>query len=770
MAANLGVLTLDLVAKTGGFTGPLDKAGRQAKKTSDEISKYGKAMGAAIGAGAVAAAAGVALIVNRQRELIDQQAKAAQMLDTTYSSLTVLGRAGELAGVGMEKIETASRQLNLNLGRAVQGSDSQVKAFERLGLKAQEIYDLPLDQRIAKINQALRDNVQASERAAVAAEIYGAKNAKALQQLDPDTIAEANRQAEIFGIKLSEVDAAKVEMANDALSTFGLAGDGIAKQLTVELAPILKVIGERFLKSAEEAGGLGTVVKDSAQKAVNALAFLIDAGDGVKRVFELVSDSIIVGFSKAASFVANNAASILNVVSYLPGVDYSDTVASLRQFAVEANGVATEAMNNIDDTLNRPLAGEAFKQFYKDAQAAAEEAAKSVVKLRNETKNTGDASTGASSKLQKSARDTRDAVAEQISALERAAKIWGMSANEVQIYDLRLKGANETQLAYAQSLLDTVDGLEKQKEAQEAYKNLVADLRTDEERLTDQLRQRLSIIEAIDSISNADRKKQTGRAIDAAFSQAPTFGGSDASIVGPAGEFMKLNEAQKQLDDWYKTQLEMLGQFRQERADLTAEWDEQELELKRQHEEALANIEKNRQLVALSAAESTFGSLADMAKTFAGEQSALYKTMFIAEKAAAIARATLAIQEGIALAAANPFPANLAAMATVAAATAGIVGNIAAIGMAHDGIDSVPKTGTWILEKGERVTTAETSAKLDATLAQVQAGISGGGTSGPTYNIAINQPNVTNAKEARQSGASVARDLMRAIQMTGRYT
>lgn len=181
----------------------------------------------------------------------------------------------------------------------------------------------------------------------------------------------------------------------------------------------------------------------------------------------MVSDSIIVGFSKAASFVANNAASILNVVSYLPGIDYSDTVASLRQFAVEANGVATEAMNNIDETLSRPLAGEAFKQFYKDAQAAAEEAAKSVVKLRNETKNTGDASTGASSKLQKSARDTRDAVAEQISALERAAKIWGMSADEVQIYDLRLKGANETQLAYAKSLLDTVAGLEKQKKLQE---------------------------------------------------------------------------------------------------------------------------------------------------------------------------------------------------------------------------------------------------------------------------------------------------------------
>src|SRR5690606_9954793 len=204
MAAYLGTLTLDLVAKIGGFTGPLDKAGRAAKKTSADMAKYGKAIGVAIGAGAVAAASGIALIVNRQRDLIDQQAKAAQMLDTTYASLSNLARAGELGGVGMEKIEAASRQLNLNLGRAIQGTEAQVAAFDRLGLSAQDIFDLPLDQRIAKINQALRDNVQASERAAVAADIYGAKNAKALQQLDPGTIADAARQVEIFGLNLSD--------------------------------------------------------------------------------------------------------------------------------------------------------------------------------------------------------------------------------------------------------------------------------------------------------------------------------------------------------------------------------------------------------------------------------------------------------------------------------------------------------------------------------------------------------------------------------------
>jgi hypothetical protein len=41
--------------------------------------------------------------------------------------------------------------------------------------------------------------------------------------------------------------------------------------------------------------------------------------------------------------------------------------------------------------------------------------------------------------------------------------------------------------------------------------------------------------------------------------------------------------------------------------------------------------------------------------------------------------------------------------------------------MAHDGIDSVPQTGTWLLQKGERVTTAQTSAKLDKTLNNISS-------------------------------------------------
>ena len=92
--------------------------------------------------------------------------------------------------------------------------------------------------------------------------------------------------------------------------------------------------------------------------------------------------------------------------------------------------------------------------------------------------------------------------------------------------------------------------------------------------------------------------------------------------------------------------------------------------------EILASQEQKRlalQSQALNSYGSLFGSLADLSKQFAGEQSGIYKAMFVASKAFAIADAILKIQQGIANAAALPYPANIGAMASVAAATGSII-------------------------------------------------------------------------------------------------
>jgi hypothetical protein len=96
-------------------------------------------------------------------------------------------------------------------------------------------------------------------------------------------------------------------------------------------------------------------------------------------------------------------------------------------------------------------------------------------------------------------------------------------------------------------------------------------------------------------------------------------------------------------------------------------------------------LETMRNQQTVNASESLFSSLADIAKASAGEQSGIYKTLFAASKAFAIADAIIKIQQGIAAAAATPWPANIAAMASVAAATASIVSNIQATTMTFAG-------------------------------------------------------------------------------------
>ncbi|VVQ20730.1 hypothetical protein PS934_05031 [Pseudomonas fluorescens] len=85
----------------------------------------------------------------------------------------------------------------------------------------------------------------------------------------------------------------------------------------------------------------------------------------------------------------------------------------------------------------------------------------------------------------------------------------------------------------------------------------------------------------------------------------------------------------------------------------------------------------------------------------------------------------------------GPVVAPGAAIAATAAAGVMMVAVGSALdGQAHDGIDYVPADGTWNLKKGERVTTAETSAKLDRTLERVSQGRSNNApSSAPVVNL-----------------------------------
>lgn len=162
----------------------------------------------------------------------------------------------------------------------------------------------------------------------------------------------------------------------------------------------------------------------------------------------------------------------------------------------------------------------------------------------------------------------------------------------------------------------------------------------------------------------------------------------------------------------YQNRLDVITAAEQAELDISISYQQAKFDAQREHENAMAQLQ-------IGQAEATASSLSSITKTMFGEQSKIHRASFIAEKILATSRAVMNIQVAMSSAAASlPFPANLGAMLTVASNVAGIVSNIASLkpppvqGQAHDGLDYVPKEGTWMLDEGERVVKPADNRKL----------------------------------------------------------
>ncbi|TYB83938.1 hypothetical protein [Oceaniovalibus sp. ACAM 378] len=218
-----------------------------------------KKMMAGVGV-AIAGAFSVNAIKNSMAT-IDAQAKLAKSLGTTTTSMQVLARAGDLAGVSMQSIEQGTKDLYRRLSEAATGGGPAADALKRLGLSARDLLKLPLDQRLGTINQALKDFIPEAQRASVAGKLFGEEGSIALARLDPATIAQATEELKSFGFAISETDASKIEAANDSISKLGLIAQGLISQITVAIAPALNAMAQGFANVMREGGTLRTVIQ-----------------------------------------------------------------------------------------------------------------------------------------------------------------------------------------------------------------------------------------------------------------------------------------------------------------------------------------------------------------------------------------------------------------------------------------------------------------------------------------------------------------------------
>ncbi len=224
-----------LLVKIGANTRDFDaKLGESNRK----LAAFGKVAATA----AVAVAGAMTALALKTMASIDTQAKLAQSLGTTVKSMQVLNRAADMAGLDTAAISMAMRTLVTRLSQASAGAGPAADALKALGLNANELSGMPLDDRMLAINEALDKHTTAASRAGVASALFGERAGLLIGRLDTATMRQAAQDIEDFGLAVSETDADNIEKANDSVTRLGMAWTGFSNRLAVAVAPAVDAI------------------------------------------------------------------------------------------------------------------------------------------------------------------------------------------------------------------------------------------------------------------------------------------------------------------------------------------------------------------------------------------------------------------------------------------------------------------------------------------------------------------------------------------------
>lgn len=736
---SLGTLTLDLIAKVGGFVAGMDAAERRSEKWRKEVEKNAAKVGAAISAATAAGITALAALTVSTVRNANEIANLASVANASTTEFQKYAAGAKLVGIEQEKLADIFKDVNDKVGDFLNtGGGALADFFEnvapKIGVTADQFRNLSGPQALGLYVSSLeKAKVSQSDMTFYLEAI--ASDATALLPLlrnNAEGFKTFGDAAQAAGAILDEKTIKSASELQAATWLVEQSTTGLKNQLTSALIPVLSDFATKLLDVSKD----GTSMVAVGEFLVTTLKLVAGAAVATVEAFQLVGKSIAGAAAVASSafegitwleIASGPAGWAKRFVQNLDGVKASTSV-----FAEDMVGSGKKIVEVLEFIGNAGTG---------DVNGRVKELAKLLDDLRKKNKTGTFEAPG--KEVEAAAKRRQQAVTSLISSLQLEAATVGMTADEQKLYRLELDGATASQLAQAKAAIETVESFKKQQKAQEDYKKLVQDLRTDEERLLDTTKERLAVLDAMQGLSDEERNRVASRIVSDSFSAPPSFGGADAVVAGPQGELDKIDKAEEELEKWYQSQLDLLNANREAKAELTAQWDEQELKLKQEHEEALAAIERSRQQVTLSANEQFFGNLSGLAKSFFGEQSGLYKAAFVAEKSYAIAKTLLnapkTASDAYAAMAGIPVIGPALGIAAAAAAVTAQLAQVAAVknvnlsGQAHDGIMSVPEDGTWNLKKGERVTTAETSAKLDRTLDDVRRNQASAGA--PTINL-----------------------------------
>ncbi|MGK0663643.1 phage tail tape measure protein [Serratia marcescens] len=779
---SLGTLTIDLIAKVGGFVSGMDKAERASEKWGKQVQKdaaeSGKALaGIASAAAAAATAVGVAgyQLLKSTSEQVASTDKWAKSLNMSTQELLAWQFAAEKAGLSGDNMADIFKDLGDKIGDAVLNKSGEaVDALNALGLSAEKLSKVSPDKQLLAIGDALGKISTNSAKINILEGIgndlskmiplFDNNNEKLKQFIqlaksygvapDPSSIDDLVKVNDIFQDMESQVKGLKIEIAT-----------GLAK---VDLSPLQDSLDKlrAVLTDPAVQQGLVDLVNNTAQLAGWFVKVAASAGTLLK--FQNNRVSVLGGNidTTNAEQVVGRIEHLQNMISKRSGNMYSEDQSffgwitddddSIKGLTKELNGLLSvqeklREKNIVGKNLPTGSATVGTNQF----------------KLATgETNGKTTPDTGAK-KIESAFKATELSYMRQIALIETTGKKTAeVTEAEKLRFDLasgKLVGINAEQQKRLIQLADELDKLQALKKANED--NLkVAAFAANLKSSNDNERQTLNadVIGAGMGEKTRTRMKELLGIQQEFITQQQELqkqyqsGDISQSLYNKETQALQdaLNERLEIQEDYYKRSDEMRDDWSSGISDALIDFADRSSDYYLQSADAMTSVLgsatdsiSDHLYDVISGTESmgeaikgifsdlgqsVVKALVDMAAqwlVYQGVQLLINKTAQAAAIPAMVANAqATSLQAQLAAfasTAAIPIvgPAMApAAMAAAAAVTTPMVAAISAVGlsgMAHDGIDAVPETGTWLLQKGERVTTAGTSAKLDATLERV---------------------------------------------------
>lgn len=311
---SLGTLTLDLVAKIGGYTAGLDKAEKEAQKRAKAIEgvfdKAAVGVGVAFGAMATAAIGAFAAI-NKGVDLAASFADISEEIGASAEDIASFSVAAATAGVDITSFASASVKLTKSLVGVDDESKAAGAALANLGLNIAEFKKLDPAAQYEAVGKALSGYADGAEKTATAVALFGKAGAEQLKVFK--ALEEQGGRTKI----LTAEQIAQADSLRDAQA-----------KLTAELQLYIAAISTQFIgpmniligllnDAAKEMLGLGGAatalgnnrgLEAFAENAGRALAGVIDYVATTRKELNVLSDGFGAYFKIAGQALTGDIA------------------------------------------------------------------------------------------------------------------------------------------------------------------------------------------------------------------------------------------------------------------------------------------------------------------------------------------------------------------------------------------------------------------------------------------------------------------------------